>query len=168
MQPISCMVVSLQVENFIAPLNTQCSFSIQVGFKTPNFKDWAWCRPPLILWGRILLDSGWYWFVLEKQSHSCARAWIFMVKQSKKLASRLATLSQHLCSYANEEQLNGTHWLFDPLRGSTTSPKYSPRRGALSPNTAQGILRAYCLLPGLCSSSPQERHYPCQALPGRW
>lgn len=44
-------------------------------------KDWEWCRSPLILSGRVSLHSGWCQLAPEKQSHSCARAWIFMVKQ---------------------------------------------------------------------------------------
>lgn len=69
---------------------------VLLGFKTPNFRSLAGCKPTMIPWGKVSLHCGSCQFVPVKQLHSY-RVSEFMVKFSLKPTCRFAALNRFLC-----------------------------------------------------------------------
>lgn len=88
-----------------------------------------WHNPMMILWGRVCSTVA-----SDGLSQKTVTRWHngseFIVNHSTKPALMFTTLSLFLCW--SVRLLNGTHWVFCPLRGCMTSTKYTPSRGTAS------------------------------------
>lgn len=123
----------------------------QSGFKTPNFWDLEWCRPALVLWGRVCLS----WVLISfDPDDSITKAWEtgFCSKEQQRANVWVNHPQQVSASMLRGGGGKWSPWLFCPKRGNATSPRCAPRRVIICPSVSQGIRRRHHLSPGYLSA----------------
>lgn len=118
-----------------------------------SFRDQAWHKPILILWGTVLPCCVWYRFALEG-SHTNMQGLGIMVKCSKNLASSLAAFSGCLLSCVNNTAVHGSLPGILPHENQCWLFQMPSKRATVSPSMTQEIFRPHYLLLGLCLTSP--------------
>lgn len=118
-----------------------------------SFRDQAWHKPILILWGTVLPCCVWYRFALEG-SHTNMQGLGIMVKCRKNLASRLTAFKGVSYPVLMNTAVHGSLPAILPHENQCQLSQMPSKRATVSPSMTQEIFRPNCLLLGLCLTSP--------------